>query len=256
MSDGAAAAGAITFLVKPVDPEALLPPVKAALQRATEWRRFESARCVLDRVEQQLVDDQPDVDRVVRIQMQIGPARLGGDLHVRPRHACQGLRDLPHHVDRGHARRSLLAQQAESDRHREQLQHGRLDGLGDLGTRGGMGTQQPHDALQSVLHAMVHLADERLAQPALGFEPLLFDMDRLRDVDDDRVERFREAADAASPGYERGLGVRFEIGFSVQGEATDTIAARIRRSKRLKVTETSFVASGSGDCAPPSRSDG
>ena len=44
-------------------------------------------------------------------------------------------------------------------------------------------------------------------------------------VSPEHLEAFREAADQARPGYERGLGVRLEIGFSVQAPATDTIAA-------------------------------
>lgn len=44
-------------------------------------------------------------------------------------------------------------------------------------------------------------------------------------VSPEHLERFREAAREALPGYERGLGVRLEITFSVQGPATDTVAA-------------------------------
>lgn len=44
-------------------------------------------------------------------------------------------------------------------------------------------------------------------------------------VSPEHLERFREAAEEARAGYERGLGVRYELGFSEQGPATDTIAA-------------------------------
>jgi hypothetical protein len=46
-------------------------------------------------------------------------------------------------------------------------------------------------------------------------------------VSPEHLDRFREAAEEVRPGYERGLGVRLEITFSVQGPATDTIAATL-----------------------------
>ncbi|HEX6851428.1 MAG TPA: DUF4301 family protein [Candidatus Polarisedimenticolaceae bacterium] len=46
-------------------------------------------------------------------------------------------------------------------------------------------------------------------------------------VSPEHLDRFREAAEEARPGYERGLGVRLEIGFSVQSPSTDTIAATV-----------------------------
>jgi hypothetical protein len=46
-------------------------------------------------------------------------------------------------------------------------------------------------------------------------------------VSPEHLDRFREAAEAARPGYERGLGVRLDIGFSVQSPSTDTVAATL-----------------------------